>query len=292
MNRTIPDRVDVFVVGAGIAGATAAARVARDGRSVLLVERLPRADVGRKVCGNGIADEGLESASRYISAPTGAEVAWRVEGGMLVLQDGETSMRVPKAGVVLNRFVLGQRLLADAMEAGCVFADRCSCAGWSDREAKRVRLDLPDGARTEVAARVVIDASGYRAVLTRSGGPLRAETLERCDVGIGYREIVPLTSPLPEPRAVIIDLGTDEARGGYGWIFPMGERLANIGIGATLERSGGDLRKAYRAFLERHPEVRTSRPLESGAGMLPLRRPLLSMVGDGFVAVGDAGCQT
>jgi len=292
MPRPVPDRTDVLVVGAGVAGATAAVRAASAGRSVLLVDRLAAEGVGRKVCGNGIADDGLRSISEYISPPAGAEIAWRVDGGRLVLQDGTTSMPVPKSGVVLNRLVLGQRLLADAVQAGATFVGRCSCAGWSDRDGNTVRLELTGGDRVDVAASVVIDASGYRAVLARTGGPLYQESLARENVGIGYREVVPLTDPLPEPRKVVVDLGCEEARGGYAWIFPMSERLANIGIGALLHSSGPDLRAAYRSFLERYPGVHASAPLESGAGLLPMRRPLATMVGHGFIAVGDAACQT
>ncbi|MFH1502552.1 MAG: NAD(P)/FAD-dependent oxidoreductase [Candidatus Eisenbacteria bacterium] len=292
MFNLIPNTVDVLVAGAGVAGAVAARRVAEAGHSVLLVDRLPADDVGRKICGNGVADDGIESISHYTEPPAGAEVAWRVDGGVLVLQDGVTRLPVPKSGAVLNRLLLGQRLLGDAVDAGALFVERCSCAGWNDRAAGSVRLDVEDGGSRTVTARVVIDASGYRAVLAKTGGPLRQETVGRDEVGIGYREIVPLTAPLPEPRTVIVDLGPKEARGGYAWIFPMGEHLANIGIGAPLHSAGRDLRAAYRSFLDGYPDVHASEPVDAGAGMLPLRRPLATMVGDGFIAVGDAGCQT
>jgi digeranylgeranylglycerophospholipid reductase len=291
MSRQLPSTIDVLVVGAGVAGAVAAAGIAGGGHSVLLVDRLCDQDVGRKICGNGLTDDGIESISRYTDPPSGAEVAWRVDRGVIKLQDGATCLSVQKSGVVLNRLVFGQRLLEDAIDAGASFAGDCSCAGWSDRDARRVRLDV-SGETEEVTAKVVIDASGYRAVLAKTGGPMRQETVGREEVGIGYREIVPLTEPLQEPRTVFVDLGPKGARGGYAWIFPMGERLANIGIGAPLHSAGKDLRSAYRSFLDGHPDVHASQPLDAGAGMLPLRRPLATMVGDGFIAIGDAGCQT
>lgn len=291
MSDSIPRDTDVLIAGAGVAGAVAAKVAADGGHRVLLVDRLAAADVGRKVCGNGIAAEGIESVSPYTRPPSGAEIVWRIDSGVLVLQDGRTRMPIPKSGAVLNRLVLGQRLLGDAVEAGAEFVDECSCAGWSDRDSNRVRLDLAGGERVDVTAKVVIDASGYRAVLTRTGGALRQETLGRDDVGIGYREVLPLTSPLPDPRTVIVDLASEETRGGYAWVFPMGEHLANVGLGAPLHSAGRDLRTAHKTFLARYPELRASAPIEAGVGMLPLRRPLVTMVGDGFMSVGDAGCQ-
>ncbi len=292
MSNRIPKDIDVLVAGAGIAGSVAARVAAENGLGVLMVDRLPAEDVGRKTCGNGLAVGGMEAMARFTRPPAGAEVAWEVDGGVLVLRDGRTSMPVARPGVVLNRLIFGQRLLGDAVDAGVEFVDRCSCAGWSDRAANRVRLRLGDNDSAEVSARVVIDASGYRAVLTRTGGTLRQETLGRDDVGIGYREILPLTAPLPEPRTVIIDLAAEGASGGYAWIFPMGERLANAGLGAPLDSASRDLKTALRTFLKRYPQVRATEPLEAGAGMLPLRRPLVTMVGDGFMSAGDAGCQT
>ncbi len=291
MSKHMPRDIDVLVVGAGPAGAVAAKHAAVEGFGVLLVDRLPAEDVGRKTCGNGLAIDGATAMRPYADPPSGAEIAWEIQAGALVLSDTDTRVTIPKSGFVLNRLVFGQRLLGEAIEAGAEFVDGCSCAGWSDRESNRVRLDVEGGESEEVTARVVVDASGYRAVLTRTGGPLRHETLGRDDVGIGYREILPLTSPLAEPRTVIVDLGAEEARGGYAWIFPMGERLANIGLGAPLSTASRDLRSVHHAFLERYPDIRTTDPLEAGAGMLPLRRPLVTMVGNGFIAAGDAGCQ-
>ncbi|HID91126.1 TPA: FAD-dependent oxidoreductase, partial [Candidatus Bathyarchaeota archaeon] len=44
--------LDLLVAGAGTAGCLAARTAARRGLEVLLVDRKPAADVGRKVCGD------------------------------------------------------------------------------------------------------------------------------------------------------------------------------------------------------------------------------------------------
>ncbi len=292
MANSIPESVDVLVVGSGVAGAVAARKTAASGLATLLVDRLPAADIGRKICGDGLSDDGIETISRWTEAPGGAEVAWRIDSGLLILRNRRTCVSLPKSGVLLNRPVFGQRLLSDAIGAGALFLDACACVGWGDRGAGRVRLRSAIAGDVEVSARIVIDASGYRSVLTKSGGTSRCDAIARADVGIGYREIVPLTEPLAKPREAVFDMGANGVRGGYAWIFPLGERLANVGIAASLAMAGSDLRARCRGYIRSRPGLAASDPIDSGTGLLPLRRPLATMVGDGFLTAGDAGCQT
>lgn len=291
MPNRIPDSTDVLVVGAGLAGSVAAARTAQAGLATLLVDRLPARDVGGKVCGNGITDEWLEAAGRWTVPPSGAEIAWRIDAGVIVLADPETRVRFPRSGVLLNRSLLGQRLLADAVEAGSRLVCECACVGWKDRGSRTVRLRSEDSGDAEVTSRVIIDASGYRSVLAGSGGVSHRDPVHRSDVGIGYREIAPLNEPLDSPREAVIDLGASDARGGYAWVFPLGDRLVNVGIGAPLATPDHDLKESCRAFARERAHLSISDPVVSGTGLVPLRRPLASMVGDGFLVAGDAACQ-
>jgi digeranylgeranylglycerophospholipid reductase len=282
---------DALIVGAGVGGAIVARRLAERGLRTLLIDKERADNVGRKVCGNAIGEDGLAVISRYAGSPAGAEVAARLSHGTLVLEDG-TAIRIPKGGVILNRLLFGQRLLKDAMAAGAVFRDRSSCAGWSDRAANRVRIMDGEDGEAELEARIVVDASGFRAVLTRTGGPSRHDEVSRNDVAVAYREIVPLTKPLDPPDDAFIVLVPKLARSGYGWAFPMGDRLANVGIGAPLASVKRPIREIYREFVASQPWLGISDPIEAGTGLLPIRAPIASFVGDGFLSVGDAACQT
>ena len=292
MMREKTRRVDVVVIGAGPAGSSAAIPVARAGHSVLIVERERAQDVGRKVCGNAIASDGLDSVTEYVGPPSGPEIVASLETGTLYVQGRSEGVRLPAPGIVLNRLVFGQRLLADALAEGAQLADSCSCLGWSDRQDSRIRIRSADGEEGEIEARVVIDASGYGSVLTKSGGPTHHDEATRSEVGVGYREILTLPEPLDESSDGFIVFFPTGAERGYAWVFPMGGRLANVGIGTTLDNITGNLRDAYRTFVNGRPELAGAQVVSSGAGMLPLRRPLASVVGDGFMVAGDAGCQT
>jgi geranylgeranyl reductase family protein len=282
---------DVLVVGAGVGGAVVARRLAEGGFRTLLIDKERSDDVGRKVCGNAIGEDGLAVVSRYVESPRGAEVAKRLSHGTLILEDG-TAIRVPKGGVILNRLLFGQRLLTAAIDAGVVFHDHSSCAGWSDRAANSVRIRNGRGEEADVGARIVIDASGFRAVLTRTGGPGYPDEVSRNDVAVAYREIAPLTKPLDRPDDAMIVLAPKLVRGGYAWVFPMGDRLANVGLGAPLASVKRPIREIYDDFIASQPWLEVADPVEAGTGLLPLRAPLASFVGDGFMCVGDAACQT
>jgi geranylgeranyl reductase family protein len=290
MGQRIPREADVIVVGAGTAGCSAAIPAARAGHTVLIIEKSAAADVGSKVCGNGISVEGLRGVARYVPPPDGTEVAARVEGGNIhILEDGPGT-HISVSGLIINRALFGQRLLSDALTAGASLVDRTTCLGWSDRVSGRIRVRSEGGEESEVTARVVVDASGFRSVLTRSGGPTRPDEPLRSEVGVGYREILVLSEPLEESTGGFIVLSPPGAERGYAWAFPMGGSLANVGIGRTLDNHEGSLRGAYDAFVASRPELRKAQTVSAGAGMLPLRRPLDSMVGDGFVSVGDSAC--
>lgn len=292
MMRQLPEGVDIAVVGAGLAGCSVAMPPLAAGLSVVLIEREQAADVGRKPCGNAVGPDGLAPAAHHVPLPKGAEIAARFEGGALYLPGGATGVSFHAPGVVLNRLIFGQRLLADAVSAGALLFDSCSCVGWSNRESNAIRVRFGDGTEGNVTARVVIDASGYRSVLTRQGGTTHDDPAARAEVAVGYREIVSLPDPIDERNGGFIVFAPPGAERGYAWVFPMGARLANVGIGTTLDTVDGSLKDAYNAFVAGHVELRGAECVSSGGGMVPVRRPRASLVGRGFMAVGDAACQT
>ncbi len=292
MRRALPDRIDLLVIGAGPGGCVLARRAAEAGLRVALVERSSAHDVGRKVCGNAVTEDGVETMREYGAAPTEAEAATHVWGGTIILGGGSVRMDAHKSGVILNRLTFGQRLLADAVAAGVELIDGCSCLGWTDRGSATVRLRWSDDEEADAKAKIVVDASGYGAVLTQHGGPShQAAPLDRSDVGIAYREIAATTEDLEDPKQVFVVVGPEGARGGYGWVFPMGDRLVNVGVGTTLLEAGSRFKDCYRKFAASLPGMTLADPIDAGAGLLPLRRPLPSLVGDRFMTVGDAGRQ-
>jgi digeranylgeranylglycerophospholipid reductase len=91
-----------------------------------------------------------------------------------------------------------------------------------------------------------------------------------------------------DPAATVFYFGNSVAPEGYIWVFPKGERSANVGIGITGRKSlPGKRAKDYLdAFVCSHfPEGRS---IECIVGGVSVCRPLPCTVADGLLIVGDA----
>lgn len=158
--------IDVLVIGAGPAGASTAQRLAREGLSVLLVEKsaFPR----RKVCGEFISAPTwplLESMGvcAALSAHAGPPVH-RVgffAGDTVLDSPMPPGKGAPRWGRALGRHVLDEALLQAATRSGARLRQPAAVAAIT-RQGRyhRVTLESARGGREAVLARVVVDSHG------------------------------------------------------------------------------------------------------------------------------------
>jgi geranylgeranyl reductase family protein len=228
--------VDVAVVGAGPAGATAALVLARAGVEVTLLDRvaLPR----DKTCGGGVVARALTTLPPGIDIPVERRlgvVESRFAGaGVTVTVERETPL------VHMTRRAPLDFALADAArDAGAVLAAPCALER-AHIEADHVRLETAGG---PLRARLVVAADGATGPAGRAAGwiePLASVPALDAEV----------TAP---PR--LIDRFTDRARfdlgtppGGYGWIFPKADHLS-VGVGVFTRSTA---RRRLREELQRY----------------------------------------
>jgi geranylgeranyl reductase len=224
---------DIFVVGGGPAGATAAEDAARAGRRVVLLDRAGRI----KPCGGAIpprliADFAIPDSqlvakittARMIS-PTGRQVDIPIENGFVGMVD-----RGP-----FDEFLRARAARAGATRVSGTFLRIA-------REGGRtvvVWRDKAGGGERRATARVVIGADGARSDVARAEVPGGKEI----PYVIAYHEIIaaPDRGPAWDPARCDVVYDGRISPDFYGWVFPHGAQ-ASVGMGT--ERDGVDLKQA------------------------------------------------
>ena len=240
--------VDILVVGAGPAGSVAALEAVRANPAlhVRLLER-DRA-VGAPVrCAEGVGDAGLREFADPDRAPWVARKITRVI--FLAPDDTEVKVAERDVGWVLDRTRFDACLAAEAVAAGVDLRVGTEATDMTRQPDGHwlVSLRGPEG-RTTCRARIVIGADGVETMVGRWAGldtRVPARDMESCAQyvvqGIDF-----------DPDAIYLQFGGQVAPGGYAWLFPKGERIANVGLGlVALKTDGRNARQYLDAWVKR-----------------------------------------
>lgn len=249
---------DVIVVGAGPAGATTAIDLAQRGYDVLLLDRtdFPR----DKTCGDAISLGCVEILNRLgmrdkIEAAEKRGEFYPLLHMRLVSPKGKVLHADFKEGKLGERSYVAPRLYFDAaiqqhaVESGAKFMI-------ADVKEPIVERGCVTGVRArvngdvkELRSRIVVGADGVTSAVMRH---IRPESNQHVD----RHRAVALRAYIEDlelyPNEVEFYLYKDFLPG-YGWIFPAGDSLANIGLGMRLDRFRAlkkNLKKMLRDFLE------------------------------------------
>jgi geranylgeranyl reductase family protein len=250
-----PTDCEVLVVGAGPAGSACAQTLARAGVDVLLVDRqdFPR----EKVCGDGLIPDAQRALARLgVLDAVLARAAVARHVSCVAPRGGR--LEVPARLAVLPRRELDDLVRHAALEAGAHWlAPARFEAPLTDSNGRVAggRLRLADGTARDLRARWTVLATGAAAP------PLLAAEMcsRRLPSGVALRAYV--RNEAMARRVCQLEVVWDRAlRGGYGWIFPCGGGVFNIGVG-TLKSEGAsetdlNLREMFAAFTRVHEPAR------------------------------------
>jgi digeranylgeranylglycerophospholipid reductase len=276
---------DLLVIGGGPAGAIAARTAAKAGLSACIVEKRPA--IGAPVrCAEGI---GMESLEEFVK-PDPCFISAEMQRAAVVAPDGTTMILDSqsaggKVGYVLDRKVFDRELVWQAAEAGADVAvkTRASAPIMNDGKVCGATLEFC-GTKTDVMADVVIAADGVESKFSKWAG---------IDTTVPLREIMSsaqyiVTDIDIDPHCTVFCLGNNVAPQGYLWVFPKGDRTANVGIGISGIKSGnGHRAKDYldNYIASKFPNGKT---IEWIVGGVSVCRPLPCTAADGLLIAGDA----
>jgi geranylgeranyl reductase family protein len=286
---------DACIVGAGPAGAALATRLARDGCSVALLDRqrFPR----DKVCGDLVSAKGMkmldelgcyEHIARRGFVPIRAAQAY-LDGRFLVEAPLPTLPNQPGAGHAVPRYELDEVLFRNAVTAGAHATENCTVVNYEvGRSLVTVSAEI-DGRPQRFLSRLIVGADGASSVVARQAG---MEVRDARHVQLTTRAYC---RGLRLEHAIL--LFDENFFPGYGWIFPINDSLANIGVGMvkeSLQRDSLRLRRFYQRLVQLAREIAR----EQGADIeltRPAGWPIKTYGGarrnyfDRGLLIGDAG---
>jgi len=298
----IEQEYDVIVIGGGPGGAAAASLTAQKGHKVLLLERshTPRFKIGeslmpatwgtfermgvldklkaspfiRKYSVQFFSPSGRASSPFYFQEtdPAESSVTWQVlrsEFDALLLGQAE------EQGAVIRRGAAVREVLFDG-----------------DR-AVGVRVDLGDEREREIAARVVIDASGQTALISKKLGLRRPDAELKKTAFFSHFEGA-LRDPGIDEGATLV-LHTDDASAWF-WYIPLPDNRVSVGVVGSPEYliSGrpGDPQQVFDEEVARckplGPRLKNAKQVFPVQALREFSYRSSRIAGDGWVLVGDA----
>jgi len=290
------EKFDVLVIGAGTAGCLAAKTSAEAGLSVGLVERKRAEEIGEKICGDALGEHHLVTLG--LEKPQGGELEKRIDGIKIYSPSRETAFTIEHedfVGYLLNRRLFGQWLLKKAVDRGAALFDSTLCLEpiveknfVTGVSAKKLKT----GRTVELRSKVVVDASGFMAVVRRKlpermgiENEVANEDVEAC-----YREIRQLRQEGEDTKYCEIYLNQNATPGGYTWIFHKNGAKVNAGLGVCMKGKFPNPKIQFYKHVLAKSLFEGSLLLDGGAWYDPTRRPLDNMVGNGVAISGDAAC--
>ena len=315
---------DIIVAGGGLAGmivASSAAYYSKQSLKILVVDRNASPQLGKKtisgwVCGDAVGKNSVDYMTSRIGIKwQNPEIEHPVKGVIAFSPDHETSISFDGEGYILNRKVLPQKQLNDALNVGIeikynlalrnVLTDNNNVIGVEGE-------DLETKSPFKKTSKIVVDCTGVTSVL-RTNLPINShiqKKINRDDLEATGRYIYNFENEVEDntffdPDYCLIHLDQNIAPGGYAWVFPKGKSKVNIGLGVQQKsmeehnRKQGqrkDLRTKIDDYVRMNPVIKNPQIADGesddgnnwGTWQVSVRRQNDCLVANGYMLVGDS----
>lgn len=290
-----PTRTDVLVVGAGPAGSAAAAWAARAGREVVIADAavFPR----DKTCGDGLTPRAIAELQRlgledWVRAHT-ANHGLRAHGFGQVLELPWPGGSLPDWGSAVARTELDDHLRTTALKSGAIGVEGAKAVD-ARLEGGRVRAVTfqRDGQTFEIECERLIVADGVRSGLGKVLGREWHKDTVYAVAGRSYIDSERSDDPWISSHLELRDEQGDIVTG-YGWIFPLGGGVVNIGAG-TLATTKRPAEVAIKPLMALYTEERRAEfglqgeARDAASALLPMGGAVSNVAGPNWALIGDA----
>jgi digeranylgeranylglycerophospholipid reductase len=270
-------KYDVIVVGAGPAGLTAARSISKKGFKVAIFEKERHLSV--KPCGEAVSkttlDESLVTLSKEVIVQDIKQAAvYAPNGNKVVIEEGNSS------GYVLNKKMFLQCLAEKAVEAGTdIFMNRKVV------DVKRkMGLIVVKTRGGEWTSNLILGADGFTSIVSKQFG---FEKNRRREL-ISCLQYVMVNCNLDDTQTTEFYLGEKVAPLGYVWIFPKGEKRANVGLGVR----GTPAKPYLDKFINEHANIFSKAQITGiEAAPVTISGLLDKIVDDNVMLIGEAAGQ-
>ncbi len=279
-------KTDVLVIGAGPAGSIAAREASKNGAKTLIIEK--KSEIGApKRCAEGIIKSTLDELD---IKPDKRWIARQIDGIEIVAPNNKTvifdknNFDLPDTGYVLERKVFDKHLTMDAIRNGAKVmiktqADAINRVnGGFLVTAKRLHDEI------RILTKIIIAADGPQSLIARKAGLKTSTSLEDMASCVQYEMA---NVDMENMNHVKIHIGT-VCPGGYIWIFPKGEDIANVGLGILKSHTDKTAKYFLDTFLKNSSDVSGAQVVEMNAGGDPIGGLLDERYSDNIMVVGDA----
>ncbi len=263
------NKYDVIIVGGGPAGVSAAKASAKTGARVLLLEKSPTI-MANKPCGQAVSQETLQTAE---VKPDPTIVLHRAYA--LVYAPNLNYVKIDRIGFLIDKSRFLQYIAAQAAEYGAEIHVREEVLEVKvENDAVKVKTN-----KNKYETSVIIGADGYNSTVARSLG------INERSEPIPTIQYVMVNCNVKYPDAVRFFLGNNVAPGGYAWIFPHSEKIAEVGIGVRGAPAKDYLDAFVKSFSD---EFGRAQIIDYRGAPVPIGGIINEPIRDKTMLIGDA----
>ncbi|MGY5881258.1 MAG: geranylgeranyl reductase family protein [Candidatus Thorarchaeota archaeon] len=283
---------DVAVVGAGPSGSTAAGILARTGLKTALIDR--RSKIGIPIhCG-----ELLPTPTELLDIfPRSKRLQHlgNVPKEFVTNKTSRTQLISPQGHAV--EFSFGTNII-DRTKYDQYLANRASDAGaeiylhstvLSRSSSNDLHIKSKKGP-SQINARIVVGADGPSSVISKTLGNSYSNTDRDLSPAINFM----MSGVDCEEDVVQMFFGRNIAPGGYTWIIPKGDSMANVGFGIRrcISNPGTSLLTYLKHFISKDkiaaPQLKHAKVVSRVGAIIPVAGPVPTTSSENAVLVGDA----